>query len=496
VYAIYPNDGSSFNTITGTTKTLSKNDLTPKAEIYAVTKPTYINQENGKLIAISQVSVTNPLPGGAYSLNVGKPTKNNTGCSFLPEQRIVKRVQPENVSNNTLIIDATWTLGEGVYCLGVEKETLIFTPVFITAFEHLETFIVGGKIIAPSATDTRGCVSNGTDEYCALAPPPGIGTVDEAGNYTGKISLTECYVDGVKIEGDGFGCYLNNMLRLIMGIIIILSVVFLIIAGLESLTSMSGEKKTSWKGRAQGAVLGLIIALSSYLILNTISPTLVNLGVSLPTIELDENPDGPSSTTQVTSSLDGSQVTAIDALCSQVNGTVPVRITEGASAVPKNFNMPIKTGYPWPSDEGKQVTVKATELGFLDPKFEGVLLTILPGNERTRLENAGVQIKRPEVVNAGSKGTTSVYGLPEIAIEGLIRLKKECNCEVIVTGGTECWAHKTHGPGLQPVDLRKTPSLNAFIYNANNTKKNKKDYIWGSVKIYDEDTAHFHVRSW
>ena len=496
-YAIYASDGASFSTKTGSVKTLSKIDLTPKPEVYKMEGSTVISQKDGKFIATSKVGIVNPMPNGAYSVNIGKP-KNNNACTFLPEYRIEKRVDKASADKKLFIIETSWPLSEGIYCLGIEKEVLVVKPAFITAVEVLETFAVGGKFVStPPTPNENGCIENGTDEYCAMATLPGIGEVDAQGRNTGKISLSRCFVDGVEIQGEpGFGCYLNNILRLVMGIIIIISIVVIIASGIEAMTSQNGEKKVTWKGRMRGAVLGLVLALSSYLILNTLNNKLVNLGVTLPSPVLELNPDGPSEKTIASSSLNGTQVTAFDALCKQVTGVVPVKVKIGADATSQDFKMPIKSGYPWPSDNGKIVTISATQLGLLSSAFEGKILSILPGNERTRLEQAGVEVKDPESLTAGSSGTTSVYGLPEASIQGLIRLKKACNCEVVVTGGTECWAHKSHGPGLQPVDLRKTESLKVFIYNQNNTKKSNKDYIWGSTVIFDEDSAHFHVRSW
>ncbi len=284
-YAIYASDAVSFPTRNDSTKTLSKSDLVVKPEIYKLEQKTGVTPENGKYTTSSKVSITNPIELVGYRLALGKPESSNgtTKCTFLPDFRAEQRADKASVENKFLIINGSWSLNEGTYCLGIEKETGVSTRVFTTAIEVLEIIIVGGKTIPTGTPNENGCIENGTDEYCAMALLPGIGEVDAQGKSTGKISLSRCFVDGVEIQGQpGFGCYLNNILRLVMGIIIIISIIVIIASGIEAMTSQNGEKKVTWKGRMRGAILGLVLALSSYLILNTLNNKLVNLGVTLP----------------------------------------------------------------------------------------------------------------------------------------------------------------------------------------------------------------------
>lgn len=63
----------------------------------------------------------------------------------------------------------------------------------------------------------------------------------------------------------------------------VLAVIMLIIAGLEMMTASEGLREDA-KRRIWGAVLGLLLAVGTFLILNTINPQLINLKLTLPTV--------------------------------------------------------------------------------------------------------------------------------------------------------------------------------------------------------------------
>lgn len=61
--------------------------------------------------------------------------------------------------------------------------------------------------------------------------------------------------------------------------------------------------------------------------------------------------------------------------------------------------------------------------------------------------------------DARDQGCTTISGLPAGTREALIELRDDCNCAMLITGGTEA-GHRTHGPGRPIVDLDKAPSGN------------------------------------
>ena len=106
--------------------------------------------------------------------------------------------------------------------------------------------------------------------YKLLAPLPFIGTEIETGG-----------------SGTGLSQYLNLLFRLGIGVAGILAVIMIIIAGFEYMGTDSIFKKTNAIGRIQAAVGGLILALVAFIILETIDPKFLNIGLILKQASLD-----------------------------------------------------------------------------------------------------------------------------------------------------------------------------------------------------------------
>ena len=78
------------------------------------------------------------------------------------------------------------------------------------------------------------------------------------------------------------GEYLSGMVKLIIGLTTVLAVLMMVIAGIEHVGGAAKESsRSAAKERMWGALLGLILALISYIILNTINPDLLTINVTL-----------------------------------------------------------------------------------------------------------------------------------------------------------------------------------------------------------------------
>lgn len=77
------------------------------------------------------------------------------------------------------------------------------------------------------------------------------------------------------------GEYLNLMINLFIGLCAVTAVVMIVIGGIEYSTSELVSNKEAAKERIQGAILGLMLALCSWLILNTINPDLLNTEIDI-----------------------------------------------------------------------------------------------------------------------------------------------------------------------------------------------------------------------
>lgn len=90
-------------------------------------------------------------------------------------------------------------------------------------------------------------------------------------------------------------------------------------------------------------------------------------------------------------------------------------------------------------------------------------------SERYTLGQYGVKVKDPTCTTIDQQGCTSVAGLKTIAMNGLRDLYKACDdwktfgsCDVVITGGTEYWLHRSHNDGTK-IDLRATTDLSEYL---------------------------------
>ncbi len=74
----------------------------------------------------------------------------------------------------------------------------------------------------------------------------------------------------------GLSNYLNPMIKIFIGLCAVLSVIMIIAGGIEYMTSELSHSKEAGKERIIQAILGLVIALGSWALLNTINPNLLN----------------------------------------------------------------------------------------------------------------------------------------------------------------------------------------------------------------------------
>lgn len=122
---------------------------------------------------------------------------------------------------------------------------------------------------------------------------------------------------------------------------------------------------------------------------------------------------------------------------------------------------------------------------------------------RKQLLDAGVAVKSPAcTIEKQSDPCTSVTGLGQGAIDGLSILKSSCSaCSIVVTGGTEYWAHSentAHRPGNSVVDLRLSTSLNSKIQSGTSLGVQSSCSSLGKAwrylgKMYVLEGDHWHV---
>lgn len=123
-------------------------------------------------------------------------------------------------------------------------------------------------------------------DYPIPVAPRNSPTIDADGVYKllapiGK--LTQINTSGGTCPGNpditnGVACYLNIIFKIGIGLAGALAVVMIVVASIQYMGDESVFGKTEAKGKIFSAILGLIIALAAYAILNTINPDLTGSG--------------------------------------------------------------------------------------------------------------------------------------------------------------------------------------------------------------------------
>ncbi len=94
---------------------------------------------------------------------------------------------------------------------------------------------------------------------------------------------------GLGKEVKGLADYLGWLFPFALTVAAILAVIMIVIGGLELAGGGNEGLKTSGKKKIEGAIYGLLLAVSAFLILHTINPDLVNMSLSIGSATLKEN---------------------------------------------------------------------------------------------------------------------------------------------------------------------------------------------------------------
>lgn len=161
--------------------------------------------------------------------------------------------------------------------------------------------------------------------YELLAPIPGIG--EDGGNGRFSIDFSSYQI----------GQYIQSLFNVALGMLMLLSVIMIIVAGVEYMTVESIFGKSRAKGRITGAVTGLILGLGIFIILRTINPQLleINFGsnVETQTIAYSKNQDNPEDllqtvATNTSSNSDGTKYEARSSSSPELNN-ITAKIQQG-----------------------------------------------------------------------------------------------------------------------------------------------------------------------
>lgn len=278
--------------------------------------------------------------------------------------------------------------------------------------------------------------------YVPLAPLPGT--------YTGSAGS----------ETTDLSTYLSGIIKLLIALGAMMSIFVTILGGVQYVASgITPSAKQDAKNRITNALIGLTLILTSYLILNSINPELVNLKFELPPVSVALPTDTGTAGGGTSECVTGTQMGATGGLSSRTaQGWTCVTAQQGSPCYGKDENgqgdyQCTKPGPSWPDDA--EVREQLTS--------QGILVQGSNTNDPCSFVGQGKPIAEG---GAGGDSCTSVYRLPMKAINGVITLKEKSGAPVVVTGGTEYWLHQTHGSASSfaaVVDIRKYSSLDTYI---------------------------------
>lgn len=101
--------------------------------------------------------------------------------------------------------------------------------------------------------------TNSETSYTPLQPLPGISVGDEA-------------VTGVQ--------YITGIFTLLVGAVTILAVIWIVLGGIQYMSTDAWSGKSEGKEKIKNALLGLLLAGASWLILYTINPELIDINLT------------------------------------------------------------------------------------------------------------------------------------------------------------------------------------------------------------------------
>jgi hypothetical protein len=124
---------------------------------------------------------------------------------------------------------------------------------------------------APAGTPASGSSAP------AAAPSSGLTGIPAAGGtYTLLARIDAFWPNGtVDVKGGGLSGYLQGLYRAGIAIATGLALIMIVVGGLEYVSTDSIQGKSSGKDRIQNAILGLLLALTSYIILQQVNPNLL-----------------------------------------------------------------------------------------------------------------------------------------------------------------------------------------------------------------------------
>ncbi len=246
--------------------------------------------------------------------------------------------------------------------------------------------------------------------------------------------------------------YLSGMLETVIGIAGVLAVVMIVVCGIKLMSAGSVGGKSEAKECITNALFGVLLAISSYVILNTINPLLLKKTPSVtPVIIAVTTPPPPGPAVSALPIEAGWYFRYIDKKGNTTNSPRYDTQQTCAAQMKSQTDAGVSiTNSPQGKMECFQIFPASQPLN----ASEAAVRTALCGNNSC-VNQKPIGINTHACRYAGDPAScTNVGGLGNASVIAIQNLQTACGCNIIITGGTEYWKHNTHAIGSGVFDLR------------------------------------------
>jgi hypothetical protein len=212
---------------------------------------------------------------------------------------------------------------------------LIIFVLSIPIISEAQLYNAGNSTLPKAQQEAE---KNTVQQKAPTQPKPTNTTNTQAGRYEYK-PLVPGFPQPEASGTKDFAGYINSVIKMIIGLTGILAVLMIVVGGIQYVSTDSWNDKDSGKKRIQAALGGLLLALSSFLILNTIDPSLtyLNFASKLEPIKVDQVVGGFAG--QVGGTTIGNTNVTYNNGSSMIGPVTNVSTTEQLVAVPGGYSV-------------------------------------------------------------------------------------------------------------------------------------------------------------
>lgn len=267
----------------------------PFNQSFAQTKPLFISTGDGDFSSGKTITIT-AYNDSKFSLQTVSFKSTPESGTFTPSSC---ETNGKSSQEAYFYCSVTFTSKGGTFKISATTGTVVSNEITITNGTYVPACTPPQTSVAGVCTDPPPPPPVNTETtYTPLAGLPGLPADKAFQTDPGcQRDTNGNIIPGSCTNPCPFGNYLNIIIKLVIGIAAVLAMVMIVMGGIEYMTSELVSGKEAGKETITHAILGLLIALGAFLILNTINPQLLNACLDklpIATIEIGGDTDMPT----------------------------------------------------------------------------------------------------------------------------------------------------------------------------------------------------------